>query len=323
MPITYGFWGHLNLTAMNILVIATSNQLLNSINYQAFVRSGQHHIVQLDNIENLAGLLRNDRFDFIVSEYFFDVIDIWRMSNYIYSDQMKSYACPLFLLTDTCDLDIPETLAKECLINLIRLDDFFNLLGQLSADKEGAGITTLLNPKTKNTLLIIEDDEDAAYFNYHALKDSYDVDLATDGETGYQKWLDKRHDLVLLDFMLPGMKGDKVLLKIMEVDKNQPIIVMTAFDHPDRNMDLILYGASDYLTKPVDIQKIKKLCADVLKRAPLFYQMDFIAKKQGLISRIIQELEDALEAEDIDNARYLAGKIKRHYSSFMLADDGS
>ncbi len=305
---------------MKILVIATSNQLLSNSKFQAFLHSGRHHISQLDNIENLSGLLKNDHYDFIVSEYIFDVIDIWRISNYINSDQMKSYACPLFLLTDTCDLDIPATMAKECLINLISLVDFLNLLEKLSANSDEAGLDLTLNPRTKNTLLIIEDDDDAAYFNFHALKESYDVDLATDGESGYQKWLEKRHDLVLLDFMLPGMKGDKVLLKMMEVDKNQPIIVMTAFDHPDRNMDLILYGASDYVTKPVDIKKLKKLCNDVLKRASLFYQMDFIAKKQGLISRIIQDLEDALDDEDIDNARYLAGKIKRHYSSFMVAE---
>ncbi|NOU22246.1 MAG: response regulator [Methyloglobulus sp.] len=305
---------------MKILVIATSSQLLNSSIFKAFMHSGEHQIVQLDNIENLSGLLKNDHYDFIVSEYIFDVIDIWRISNYINSDQMKSYACPLYLLTDTCDLDIPVTMAKECLINLISLDDFLNLLEKLSTNSDEAGIDFALNPQTKITLLIIEDDDDAAYFNYHALKGIYDVDLATDGECGYQKWLEKRHDLVLLDFMLPGMKGDKVLLKMMEVDKNQPVIVMTAFDHPDRNMDLILYGASDYVTKPVDIKKLKKLCNDVLKRASLFYQMDFIAKKQGLISRIIQDLEDALDDEDIDNARYLARKIKRHYSSFMVAE---
>jgi CheY-like chemotaxis protein len=59
----------------------------------------------------------------------------------------------------------------------------------------------------KNRLLIIDDDEDAAFIACHSLKDEYEVDMAYDGLTGYKLWGNKRHELVLLDLMLPCDDG--------------------------------------------------------------------------------------------------------------------
>lgn len=93
---------------------------------------------------------------------------------------------------------------------------------------------------------------------------------------------------------------------------------MTAFDHPDRNIDVILNGASDYICKPVDIKKLRSLCADVLKRSSLFYQMDYLSQKQRHLARLFQKLEGFLENGEVDNALFLASKIKQHYAPFLL-----
>lgn len=62
-------------------------------------------------------------------------------------------------------------------------------------------------------------------------------------------------DLVLLDLMLPGMKGEQVLEKIRETTKI-PIIIVSAKDELDTKVDLLTIGADDYITKPFEIKEL-------------------------------------------------------------------
>ena len=62
-------------------------------------------------------------------------------------------------------------------------------------------------------------------------------------------------DLVLLDLMLPGMPGEKVLLEIRQ--KGQiPVIVLTAKEELDSKVDMLLAGADDYILKPFEIREV-------------------------------------------------------------------
>lgn len=59
-------------------------------------------------------------------------------------------------------------------------------------------------------------------------------------------------DLILLDLMLPGMSGEKVLSKI----KNIPVIVLSAKADINDKVELLTNGAADYMTKPFDIREL-------------------------------------------------------------------
>lgn len=59
-------------------------------------------------------------------------------------------------------------------------------------------------------------------------------------------------DLILLDLMLPGVKGEQVLGHV----ENVPVIVMSAKADIDSKVDLLLGGACDYITKPFDIKEL-------------------------------------------------------------------
>ncbi|MEQ1531662.1 MAG: response regulator [Methylococcales bacterium] len=306
---------------MNILISSSAHSLLQGIDSNPTVfQNGQGPVKFhcISSVEEVVCAIKEKLFDCLVIDYFFDDIDVWRLSNLIQSDQMVGFPIPILLLKDSCVIEISPQLADEYHIAVIEPVAFINWLnGQplLSTDKNPI---TLRTARHKRTVLIIEDDEDAAYFSYHALSDIYEVEIAKDAESGLDAWQKQRHNLVLLDFMLPDLNGDKVLLKMMETDKNQPVIIMTAFDHPDRNMDVILNGASDYLCKPVDIKKLRTLCADILKRSALFYQMDYLSQKQRHLARLFQKLEGFLADGDVDNALYLTSKIKRHYAPFLI-----
>jgi CheY-like chemotaxis protein len=306
---------------LNILISSTALNLLQGMDNNSSVFPNSQNPIKfhsISSVEEVVCAIKEQFFDCLVMDYFFDDIDVWRLSNLIQSDQMGGYPLPILLLKETCEIEIPPQLADEYHIAIIDQGAFINWMnGQSLCSVDNIPIT-LPTTSQKRRVLIIEDDEDAAYFSYHALNDIYDVEIAKNGESGLDAWQKQHHHLVLLDFMLPDLNGDKVLLKMMETDKNQPVIIMTAFDHPDRNIDVILNGASDYICKPVDIKKLRSLCADVLKRSSLFYQMDYLWQKQRHLAKLFQKLEGFLENGDVDNALFLTSKIKQHYAPFLL-----
>lgn len=63
-------------------------------------------------------------------------------------------------------------------------------------------------------------------------------------------------DLILLDLMLPGLTGEKVLAKIKEISATIPVIVVSAKVDIDSKVNMLTEGAVDYLTKPFDVREL-------------------------------------------------------------------
>ncbi|MDO5718984.1 MAG: response regulator transcription factor [Tissierellia bacterium] len=65
----------------------------------------------------------------------------------------------------------------------------------------------------------------------------------------------EKFDIVLLDLMLPGIKGEN-LLNLIKVKYDMPIIVISAKDSVNTKVDLLNAGADDYITKPFDLNEL-------------------------------------------------------------------
>ena len=104
-----------------------------------------------------------------------------------------------------------------------------------------------------SSVLIIEDDEDIReLIHFNLIKEGRQVFTARDGQEGYQKALNKRPDIILLDLMLPKMDGIKVcqLLKEHPSTASIPIIMITARGGEEDIVKGLSTGADDYITKP-------------------------------------------------------------------------
>ena len=119
-------------------------------------------------------------------------------------------------------------------------------------------LTWRLLDMQQKTILIV-DDEPAIVkglkFNLEQ-QEGYVIDSAYDGEEALQIFDPEKHDLILLDLMLPKMDGMEVCQKIRE-KSDVPIIMLTA---KDDDMDKIMgleYGADDYMTKPFNTIELK------------------------------------------------------------------
>ena len=116
-------------------------------------------------------------------------------------------------------------------------------------------------------ILIIEDEPEMQKGLKDNLKfEGYDVDVVGDGEKGLKKILEKKHDLVLLDVMLPGMSGFDVCKKAREEGVRTPVIMLTAKgEEIDKVLGLEL-GADDYITKPFSLRELLARVKAVLRR---------------------------------------------------------
>ena len=115
--------------------------------------------------------------------------------------------------------------------------------------------------------ILIVDDEPLIVkgLKYSLEQDGYETDSAEDGEEAVNKFFAGQFDLVLLDVMLPKIKGMEVCQRIRE-KSNVPIIMLTA---KGDDMDKILgleYGADDYMTKPFNILEVKARIKTIFRR---------------------------------------------------------
>ena len=97
-------------------------------------------------------------------------------------------------------------------------------------------------------------------------QEGYNVEAAYDGEEALKIFDPEKHDLILLDLMLPKIDGLDVCQKIRAVS-DVPIIMLTA---KGEDMDKIMgleYGADDYMTKPFNMLELKARIKTVLRRS--------------------------------------------------------
>lgn len=118
-----------------------------------------------------------------------------------------------------------------------------------------------------NKILIIEDDPQINKMLKILLEsNNYAVAAAFSGTEALLLLEKESFSLVLLDLMLPGLSGEKVLLEINEKYK-VPIICVSAKDDLDTRIELIRNGADDYISKPFNNEELIVRIGAVLRRA--------------------------------------------------------
>ena len=103
------------------------------------------------------------------------------------------------------------------------------------------------------TIAVIEDDQHIGNIIESALKkEGYEILRAYSGTEAIYLLSHNTPDLILLDLMLPGLSGEKILPKMDGI----PVIVVSAKVGIDDKVNLLLNGAVDYMTKPFEIREL-------------------------------------------------------------------
>lgn len=106
-------------------------------------------------------------------------------------------------------------------------------------------------------ILLIEDDKRLAKLIKQVLEDEkYVVDIENEGEIGLEVALRKAHDLLIVDWMLPGRDGPSICRKIRSSKISIPVLMLTARGQIEDRVNGLESGADDYLVKPFDFDEL-------------------------------------------------------------------
>jgi two-component system response regulator HydG len=99
-------------------------------------------------------------------------------------------------------------------------------------------------------VLMVEDNQDHLDLCREYLSDDmFFLDAALDGREALDKVKNNQYDIIVLDYRLPDTTGSELLRRIRAMNKETPIIFVTAMDDPDISFQVMQDGASDYIPK--------------------------------------------------------------------------
>ena len=118
-----------------------------------------------------------------------------------------------------------------------------------------------------NRVLVVEDDKNLGkVLTDYLTSKNYLVQLAEDGEIGFDFFTNNDYDIIILDVMMPKKDGFSLANDIRKMNKDIPIIFLTAKSHKENIIKAFNLGADDYLTKPFSIEELLLRMDAVLKR---------------------------------------------------------
>lgn len=106
-------------------------------------------------------------------------------------------------------------------------------------------------------ILIVEDENGISAFLKQGLEEeSFAVDVADEGKAGLNLALSGEYDLLLLDWMLPGLSGIEICRQFRKGFPDTPVIFLTAKDTLDETVFGLQSGANDYIKKPFHFEEL-------------------------------------------------------------------
>ncbi len=112
--------------------------------------------------------------------------------------------------------------------------------------------------QTKNTILVVDDDDGHRIMLKTLLSDwGYDIFEADDGSTAILMVEQRSYDMILMDVRMMRVSGIEALKKIYAYNPAIPIVIMTAYSSVEKAVEALKMGAHDYLTKPLDFERLK------------------------------------------------------------------
>lgn len=130
-------------------------------------------------------------------------------------------------------------------------------------------------------ILVVEDDIAISKLLVNILEnESYNVDLAVDGEEGIYYALNEEYDLIILDIMMPKKNGYEVIEKLRQENISTPTLMLTAKNEVDDRVLGLDLGADDYMAKPFELK-------------------EFLARVRALTRRVGAVILDEIEVVDL------------------------
>jgi DNA-binding NtrC family response regulator len=119
----------------------------------------------------------------------------------------------------------------------------------------------------KKTILVV-DDENLMIDMLKKILDSKEVEVVgvNDGEAALQYAQTNDVDLVITDIMMPKLLGTKLFFELKKIDPFLQVIIITGYPTLQNIVEMLEAGASDFILKPFDINKLRSIVNDTFTR---------------------------------------------------------
>ncbi len=265
--------------------------------------------------EALAGISRA-RFDAVIVRQFLGDTDCWRWIRMIRSGRFGFSALPVFVLCSSTDLEALEPLLDQHTM-LVLEDDIEGMCESVSGVREGLA--------RRGSVLIVEDEAQAAFSTVLALHKYYRVEAARTGRQALRLFQAKHHDLVLLDLRLPDTSGEELLREILQNNPRQAIIVLSASTALDEYQNLMFAGALEFLSKPIDLHMLPEICAKVLQHNAYLANVDRSIEQEQEVAELVGRVRVAQYTLERGQTAHAVRHLQRAVMdspTHELSDDG-
>lgn len=249
------------LRGTKILVAGTGEAFAQTLKV-ALRRVGFRHILNISTAREVIQHLAAVQPDLLISRHALPDLDAWRLVRMIRSGRFCPAGLPIVVVFEGESHPVLAAVAREHDVPLASMDDEGKLFEAIDSSMSGTARPTLLvifpGPSTK---------EPSAPFGLinDSLCYGFETEIKNDGESGLAAWNLRKHDLVILDLVLPRLSGHAVLQGMIEVNPAQPVIILTAHATTDRHQELVLAGAAEFLAKPFEVDALRHTCESVLR----------------------------------------------------------
>ncbi len=174
-------------------------------------------------------------------------------------------------------------------------------------------------------LLLVEDERKVADVVARGLRaERFAVDVAYDGNTGWEMASGVDYDLIVLDLMLPGLNGTELLRRLRRKGGRAAVLVLTARDATGDKVENFEAGADDYLTKPFAFAELLVRVKALLRR-PLASRDHVLQVADLEVDRLTQQVRRAgerieLTPKEYSLLEYLASHAGRVLSRTMIIE---
>jgi len=174
-------------------------------------------------------------------------------------------------------------------------------------------------------LLLVEDEKKVADFVARGLRaESFTVDVAHEGTSGWEAVLVTEYDLIILDLMLPGLNGTELLRRLRRRGSTAAVLVLTARDATSSKVENFEAGADDYLTKPFAFAELLVRVKALLRRPPASHS-NILRAGDLEVDRLTRQARRAgkrieLTSKEYALLEYLAANAGRVLSRTMIVE---
>ena len=145
-------------------------------------------------------------------------------------------------------------------------------------------------------VLYVEDNEEARESTLGLLDNIFDnITTAVNGEDGLNQFRKDNFDLILSDINMPKMNGIEMITKIREIDKDIPILILSAYNESGYFIETIKQGVEGYLLKPIDLNQFIDMINKAIEKIYLkseikLYQNNLEEKVQEQTKELYKQL---------------------------------